>query len=571
MISMRKRSPSIRRRVAVLVGFGVAASLVAALWALWSASRSVAYRVLEEQQRSSASLALYFDQELRRNLAELSALTRLPEDWQNGNARRSLHAAFLRSPLFVAVADVGSDRRLLWQESRHGEGVLEPLLALDELGVALASGRQGVAHLAGGQRSQVALFAPVRDWNGHVTNVACALVSPDAAAWVEMLDHVRAPSGMGALLDKRDRVVVSRGLTASPDDLVSRATLAVVPWKIVVRQPRNQALGPLSAERRRLAWLLPLLLGVALFLSWGATRSVTQPLKTLGQSAQRIAEGNLQIQVPPQGDDEIGQLAAALESMRIALKRSLDDLTSSHEALEQRVRERTQELRLVLSKFVSVQEDERKRIARELHDETCQTIAALAMKLDAAMAAATAQASHERLSEARAFAGRCLAEVHALIYELRPSVLDDLGLYPAIRWLTEHHLGPAGIASRCEVTSEGPSLGPERETTLFRAVQEAIRNVARHSGATQALIQVESRDRRLVVEIEDDGRGFDLAGVTEPSPSGRGLGILGMRERLALVGGSAEVVSSVGEGTRVVLSVPFPEEERLVQDPHPDR
>ena len=183
-----------------------------------------------------------------------------------------------------------------------------------------------------------------------------------------MLDHVRAPSGMGALLDQRDRVVVSRGLTASPDDLVSRATLAVVPWKIVVRQPRNQALGPLSAERRRLAWLLPLLLGVALFLSWGATRSVTQPLKTLGQSAQRIAEGNLQIQVPPQGDDEIGQLAAALESMRIALKRSLDDLTSSHEALEQRVRERTQELRLVLSKFVSVQEDERKRIARELHE-----------------------------------------------------------------------------------------------------------------------------------------------------------------------------------------------------------
>jgi signal transduction histidine kinase len=91
-------------------------------------------------------------------------------------------------------------------------------------------------------------------------------------------------------------------------------------------------------------------------------------------------------------------------------------------------------------------------------------------------------------------------------------------------------------------------------------VQEAVRNVARHSGATQVLIQVETKDRQLVVEIEDDGRGFDPASVNRPGPSGRGLGLLGMRERLSLVGGSVEIMSSSEEGTRVVLRVPFEED-----------
>jgi signal transduction histidine kinase len=95
---------------------------------------------------------------------------------------------------------------------------------------------------------------------------------------------------------------------------------------------------------------------------------------------------------------------------------------------------------------------------------------------------------------------------------------------------------------------------------LFRAIQEAIRNVARHSGATQVLIQVEEREHDLLVEIEDDGHGFDTASVAVPGPTGRGLGLLGMRERLSIVGGSVEVFSSTDAGTRVLLRVPFEEE-----------
>jgi signal transduction histidine kinase len=561
MSAGRKRRYSIRRRVAVLVGFGVLAPIGVALWALWSASGSLASHLLEEHQRLAQILGLHFDQELRRSLAELSAISALPEDWQSGNAQRALRAAFLRSATFEAMVDVGADRKVLWQENRHDPVDIDRLLALDELALAMQSGREGIAHLFDGQRSHVVLLVPARDWNGEVTHVVCAVMNPASTGWVAMLDRARLTRGLVSVTDAHDRALVSRGLSTDTDDIIATARLTVVPWQIVIRQPRAEALGPLVVERSQLLVLLPLLFGVALFFAWGATRSVTVPLGSLALAARRIADGNLETAVPPQGKDEIGKLAASLESMRVALKRSLDDLTTSHQVLEQRVLERTRELRLVLTKFVSAQEDERKRIARELHDETCQTIAALAMKLDAALAAPTAQATRERLTESRAFAARTLAEVHDLIYELRPSVLDDLGLFPAIRWLAEHHLTPAGVAFRCEVTADGRNLPPERETTLFRAVQEAIRNVARHAGATQVLIQVEAQDRQLVVEVEDDGHGFDPASVAQPVPSGRGLGLLGMRERLALIGGSVEIVSSSEEGTRVVLRVPFEEEE----------
>ena len=563
MSPMRTRRYSIRRRVALLVGFGVLAPIVVALWVLWSAFDAVGGHLLEEHERLAQSLAQHFDQELRENLAALTAITATPEDWQSGTAQRALRAAFFRSPIFESMVDIAKDKKVLWQEARHAPVAHAPLLALKELALAMESGRQGVAHLADEERSYVVLVVPVRDWNGQVTHVVCAIANPNAASWVAMLDRGRLANGSASLVDGQDSPVVRRGASPGADDTTAAAPLSLVPWQIVVRQPREQALGLIRAQRERLLLLLPLLLGVASVFTWGATRSVTEPLSALGLAAKRIAEGNLQEEVPPQGEDEIGQLAAALEVMRVALKRSLDDLTASHDALEQRVQERTQELRLILTKFVSAQEDERKRIARELHDETCQTIAALAMKLDAALTAPPGPLARERLTEARAFAARTLAEVHALIYELRPSVLDDLGLFPAIRWLAEHHLAPAGIAFRCELTVEGRRLTAERETTLFRAAQEAIRNVARHSGATQVLIQVEEQDRQLVVEIEDDGRGFDPASVAQPGPSGRGLGLLGMRERLSLVGGSVDIVSSSEEGTRVVLRVPFEEDHGL--------
>lgn len=567
MSPQSRRPYSIRRRVALLVGVGALAPTLLALVTLHSAFDDVSQHLLEEHQLLARGLALHFDYELREHLASLSAATGTPADWAAGTAKRTLRGAFLRSPVLEAVVVVGKDesggKKILWQELRHQDLVSETLLALPEVNAALEFGRQGVAHLYEPQRSRVVFLVPVREWNGQVTSVVCAVANPTAPTWLAILKQGALGSGSASLVDDQGRIVTSIGLgprSAGNDDITASGALSAAPWRIVLRQIRSEALGPITAQRSRILILSPLLLILALLFSWGATHSVTEPLKALNVAARRIAEGNLEDPVPLQADDEVGKLGRSLEAMRVALKKSLDDLTSSHDILEQRVQARTQELRQLLSKVVSVQEDERRRIARELHDETCQTLAALGMKLDAALSAPTPETVRERLTEARAFAGRTLADVHRLIYDLRPSVLDDLGLFPAIRWLADHNFTPAGIAYRCEVTLPGRTLSSERETTLFRAIQEAIRNVARHSEATQVLIQVEEREDDLQVEIEDDGHGFDPASVAVPGPSGRGLGLLGMRERLAMVGGTVEVISSADAGTRVILRVPFEED-----------
>jgi signal transduction histidine kinase len=166
----------------------------------------------------------------------------------------------------------------------------------------------------------------------------------------------------------------------------------------------------------------------------------------------------------------------------------------------------------------------------------------------------------DAVRSARALAARAVENVHHVIFDLRPSILDDLGLVSAIGWYAERHLAPRGIAVRCELEPVEGRLPQEVETAVFRAVQEALGNVARHARADNVLIQVTIQVTPgggvLVVEIEDDGCGFDPAEVAQAAPSGRGLGLLGIRERMELVGGSAVVESRPGQGTRVVLRVP---------------
>jgi signal transduction histidine kinase len=198
---------------------------------------------------------------------------------------------------------------------------------------------------------------------------------------------------------------------------------------------------------------------------------------------------------------------------------------------------------------ITAQEEERKRIARELHDETCQTITALKLKLDAA-----------GMDDAQAMATRSLDELHRIIYDLRPSILDDLGLLPAIRWMAQRNLEPSGTKVLCEFEEPLARLPFEVEIAVYRAVQEAVNNVVRHAQAEHVLIEVAVTRGVLEIDIEDDGVGFDVLEVGGPEAGGRGLGILGMHERMELIGGSSKVTSSPGGGTRVSLRVPIAEE-----------
>jgi signal transduction histidine kinase len=348
------------------------------------------------------------------------------------------------------------------------------------------------------------------------------------------------------------------------EELVAVAPLSFAPWAVVLREDAGQGLAPTRTLRRRLAATSVLVIVVALVFAHGAARSVIHPLGVLTRAAERVAAGEIDRPVPALPGDEVGRLGRAIETMRSTLEASLGAARRANAGLEQHVEERTREIAslnrelqardaargLLLAKVITAQEDERKRIARELHDDTCQTLAALLLRLDAAGDPAAA------LAAARPLAAHAVDGVHRLIYDLRPSILDDLGLVSAIGWFAKRHLLPRGIAVRCELEGTDTRLASDVETALFRAAQEAISNVARHAQAENVLVQVSAGPDGLVVEIEDDGVGFDPAAVAEAAPSGRGLGLLGIRERLELVGGGAHVESRPGDGTRVVLRVP---------------
>jgi len=220
----------------------------------------------------------------------------------------------------------------------------------------------------------------------------------------------------------------------------------------------------------------------------------------------------------------------------------------------------------LLGKLISAQEEERRRIARELHDQYAQALTALSVSVDAAdrVLLPDMSAVRTQLKEVKQLAAQTLDQTYDLIFDLRPTTLDDLGLVPAIRWYAESRLEPAGVEVHLETPGLRGRLPPEVETALYRVVQEALLNVVKHAQAHQVRIRLEVRDGRLRGVVEDDGQGFDLAQVQRTSGRGRGMGLLGMQERMELLGGTLHIETAASQGTRVLIELPLrslPEEE----------
>jgi signal transduction histidine kinase len=355
-----------------------------------------------------------------------------------------------------------------------------------------------------------------------------------------------------------------------PDELVAWAPLWTSSGAVVVRGSVSEIFAPSAKLRRSFLLLLPFLMaGIGLF-AWGAARSLRRPLAKLTRAAEQIAKGDIATPIPPLPEDEIGRLGRSLERMRQSLADSIIQIEQANSALEARVAERTAELgRLyheleireerrarLLARLIGAQEDERKRIARELHDDTCQSVSALLLAVERSFGAGAKGDDNPAIAEIRAMTARTLDELHRLIFALRPSVLDDLGLASAIEWWVQKNLEPAGITARLEIEGLEEHLPPAEEITVYRTIQEALTNVLRHSKAENVLVQVERSPGRLAVEIEDDGVGFDPTLFTTPQPDGRGLGLAGMRERIELLGGKLRVDTTPGEGSLVAFEIP---------------
>jgi two-component system sensor histidine kinase DegS len=192
-----------------------------------------------------------------------------------------------------------------------------------------------------------------------------------------------------------------------------------------------------------------------------------------------------------------------------------------------------------------------------LHDETSQSLASLLISLERIDAVIPDDLPHlkERLRAARSLTTRAIDDLRTLVADLRPLVLDDLGLAPAIRWYASDRLEPEGIDVTVEAESDLPRLPPHIETAVFRIAQEAISNVLNHADAGQVRVRL-SRGHGLELEIEDDGIGFDST-LPVPPDGRQHMGLFGIRERAAALGGEARVESTPGEGTRVSVTIPL--------------
>jgi signal transduction histidine kinase len=259
--------------------------------------------------------------------------------------------------------------------------------------------------------------------------------------------------------------------------------------------------------------------------------------------------------------------ARALDHARRELLMSLAGLVAisvENTDLLDRLQKKEQSLQALLRKTLTAQEEERRRISRELHDETSQVLSALMMNIDLLetqleAAAQPADGSRARVEAVKALAEEAARNLDKMMLDLRPALLDELGLIAALRW----YVAQVGDLWGREIAFEGGRMGrlPDHvEVAAFRIVQEAVGNAVRHAEASRISVRVFARERVLHLEIEDDGVGFDVGSVAARAGTGEAVGLMGMRERAELVGGVFRVDSSPGSGSVVTAELPLTDE-----------
>lgn len=263
-----------------------------------------------------------------------------------------------------------------------------------------------------------------------------------------------------------------------------------------------------------------------------------------------------------------GVMAAITQGDRVFTSDELDLFTTisrvvsmavENSLLYQDLREREQNRAEALREALRAREEERRKIARELHDHTSQVLTGVSAKIEAAMASLPPASDPIRdlLAGTRQALTGMIVDLRAIIHELRPPMLDDLGLVAAIQWHADEYLTKAGITTRFETEGKQQKLAAERETGLFRIVQEATTNIVKHSQATQASIRLEFGRNSVSLTVEDNGTGFDATKVTGSAQRHCGMGLLNMRERAEMLDGDLKVRSRSGRGCTVSVVIPI--------------
>jgi signal transduction histidine kinase len=354
----------------------------------------------------------------------------------------------------------------------------------------------------------------------------------------------------------RPLVIEDRSAAFAPGGPLEPALTVMAPlqfaaWGVVIQQPNASAFSGLHATGRGLL-ITGLSLGVmGLLVARTLSRSIVEPIRQLSQQAAGMRSGDLSSPITVAGDVEVEMLAKTLDEARTRLSATLAELQAFNVRLEDQVAARTKTIveqdeqrKALVRRLLNATEDERRRLARELHDEISQLLTVIQLSLH------RMDLDTPDMRNAFALLTRTQQEMHRIIYDLRPSLLDDLGLPTAMKSYARDNLVKNGLKVNLEIDESLPPR-PEVETVIFRIYQELITNILRHAKAEQVSIELYERDGKRVLAVEDDGEGFD------PQAKSDGAGLTGMRERAALVNGTIAFDTEPGSGSHVLLEIPL--------------
>lgn len=373
-------------------------------------------------------------------------------------------------------------------------------------------------------------IAYVVDRNGRV------IFHPDAATiGIDYSDrpfvrNVIAGESGGALWHDR----------TSEQVVVGYAPVAHTNWGVIVREPWESVVGPIQVYGVILGLATLAVVGVTAYLLWQGVRRIAIPVRLLVEQTVQLATGETVEPIASYGIREIdaleqafSQMATQIASYRAGLRRYVEAITQS-------------------------QEDERRRIARELHDETIQSLLTIARRLELYQATENDPTRLARLAEVQAMVTDTVQGVRQISRDLRPLILEDLGLIPALQTLVRAAREGQGALphAKFEVRGQPVCLRGEQEIALYRITQEALTNVRKHARAKEARVYLSFNSTQVELEVSDDGQGFTVPFSLTELAQRDSFGLMGIQERVWAVGGSLSIRSTPNQGTQLIVAIP---------------
>ncbi len=386
----------------------------------------------------------------------------------------------------------------------------------------------------------------IRQFNDLIGTDANMYVSnADGTLWTDLRAAVPAPFDL-------DTARLKAPFTYKNSDgraiLASAKMIPGTPWAVTTGFSRTLILAPAKSFLRMTLVAGGIILFAGILLAWRMSRNIIRPLESLTQAAALMASGQYSKPVPVHRKDEVGNLARAFNAMMLKIQKGKKEM----EKQLAETRQLNEQLRNLSAHLQNIREEERIHIAREMHDELGGLLTGFKMDV-AGLQKKFSEGDpviNEKLTSMKAMTDDAVKFVRKLAAELRPSILDDLGLVPALEWHAREFEKRYGIPVVFDYDEEEVEASSLVATGLFRIYQESLTNVARHSDATEVSSGLHIHHGVIEMMIRDNGKGFDL------NDKRKTLGLLGMKERAVMIGGKLTIESAPGKGTSVMITVP---------------